>query len=180
MRHFLPNGEELTIRWPEIGDAPGLLANFQRMIGETDFLLFTRQEAGELDVKSEEEFIKSYLNSGDQLMLLAVARDTIVGSVTVNHSGYHKKGHIAEMGIAVERAWGNMGIGRRLMTAMIRWAEAHKKLQIIYLNVFSTNEKAMQLYRNFGFLECGRMPAGIAPRDGEYADLVMMYRRVKP
>ncbi|CAL1521590.1 GNAT family N-acetyltransferase [Chitinophaga sp. MM2321] len=180
MRHFLPNGQELVIRLPKPNDAAGLLANFQRMTRETDFLLFTHSEALDLDLESEEDFINTYLDTPDQLMLVAVVKGLLVGSITVNHSGYRKKAHIAEMGIAVEHAWSNLGIGRRLMTAMIRWAKEHEGLEIIYLNVFSTNEKAMQLYRNFGFMECGRLPQGILQREGHYADLVTMYRRVKP
>ncbi|HVI46929.1 MAG TPA: GNAT family N-acetyltransferase [Chitinophaga sp.] len=179
MRHFLPNGSELTIRLPRISDAAGLLDNFQRMTKEGDFLLFSHAEAMDLDLHSEEDFIGTHLDNPDQLMLIAEVSGLIVGSVTVNNSGYSKKKHTAEMGIAVEHAWSNLGIGRRLMTAMIRWAEEHPDLQVLFLNVFSSNEKAMQLYRNFGFLECGRLPQGIQLRPGAYADLVTMYRRVK-
>ncbi|MGN7819899.1 GNAT family N-acetyltransferase [Chitinophaga sp. 22536] len=180
MRHFLPNGAELIIRPPVVEDALGLLRNFQRMTQETEFLLFTPGEALELNEKSEEDFIKTYLKNPDQLMLVAMVNDTLVGSITVNHSGYYKRGHTAEMGIAVERAWSGLGIGRRLMTAMLRWAEQHTKIQLIYLQVFGNNDKAMHLYRNFGFLECGRLPYGIQQKEGQYADLVTMYRRVKP
>ncbi|MBC9931159.1 GNAT family N-acetyltransferase [Chitinophaga qingshengii] len=180
MRHFLPNGEELIIRPPVITDAIGLLRNFQRMTQETDYLLFTPGEALEMTERSEEDYIRTYLDNPNQLMLVAIVNDTLVGSVTVNHSGYQKKAHIAEMGIAVERAWGSLGIGRRLMTAMLRWAEQHEKIQLIHLQVFGNNDKAMHLYRNFGFLECGRLPNGIQQKDGQYIDLVTMYRRVKP
>ncbi|WP_161964115.1 GNAT family N-acetyltransferase [Chitinophaga flava] len=178
MRHFLPNGAELIIRQPTTADATGLLDNFQRMTQETDFLLFTYAESLELSQRTEEDYIKTYLGNSDQLMLLAVVEDKVVGSITINHSGYHKKGHTAEMGIAVEHAWSGLGIGRRLMTAMLRWAEQHKKIQLLYLQVFATNDRAMHLYRNFGFQECGRLPNGIELRDGQYVDLVTMYRQV--
>ncbi|WP_212001657.1 GNAT family N-acetyltransferase [Chitinophaga sp. HK235] len=178
MRHFLPNGAELIIRQPTTADASSLLDNFQRMTQETDFLLFTYAESLELSQRTEEDYIKTYLGNSDQLMLLAVVEDKVVGSITINHSGYNKKGHTAEMGIAVERAWSGLGIGRRLMTAMLRWAEQHKKIHLLYLQVFATNDRAMHLYRNFGFQECGRLPNGIELRDGQYVDLVTMYRQV--
>ncbi|PSL49795.1 RimJ/RimL family protein N-acetyltransferase [Chitinophaga niastensis] len=180
MKHFLPNGDELIIRSPEPTDAAGLLASFQRLTRETDYLLFTYGESLDLEVESEEDYIQSYLDHPNQLLLVAVVQGKIIGSVNLNQSGHHKKSHTGEMGIAIESAWNNMGIGRRLMTAMLRWAEHHPDLQIIYLNVFSTNEKAMQLYRNFGFMECGRLPQGIIQRNGTYTDLVTMYKRVKP
>ncbi|MBO9729281.1 MAG: GNAT family N-acetyltransferase [Chitinophaga sp.] len=180
MKHFLPNGDELIIRPPEINDAAALLASFQRLTAETDNLLFTHSESLELDIRSEEDYIHSYLDNPHQLLLVATVKGRIIGSINVNHSGLHKKAHTAEMGIAVERPWQNMGIGRRLITAMLRWAEGRPGLAMIYLHVFSPNEKAMQLYRNFGFQECGRQPAAILLKNGAYADLVTMFLQIKP
>jgi len=179
MKHFLPNGDELIIRPPEHNDAAGLLASFQRLTRETDYLLFTRSESEELDLASEEDYIHSYLDNPNQLLLVAVVRGRIIGSINVNHSGLHKKAHTAEIGIAVEKDWNNMGIGRRLLTAMLRWTDSREGLKMVYLHVFSNNEKAMQLYRNFGFMECGRLPYAILQRDGYYVDLVTMYLPLK-
>lgn len=180
MKHFLPTGDELIIRPPEIKDAAALLASFQRLTRETDYLLFTQSESLELDLASEEDYIQSYLDNPNQLLLVATVKGRIIGSINVNHSGLHKKAHTAEMGIAVESQWNNMGIGRRLITAMLRWAEERPGLQMVSLHVFSPNEKAMQLYRNFGFLECGRLPHAILLKNGTYADLVTMYLQIKP
>lgn len=180
MKHFLPTGDELIIRPPEIKDAAALLASFQRLTRETDYLLFTQKESLELDLASEEDYIQSYLDNPNQLLLVATVKGRIIGSINVNHSGLHKKAHIAEMGIAVESQWNNMGIGRRLITAMLRWAEERPGLHMVSLHVFSPNEKAMQLYRNFGFMECGRLPQAILLKNGDYADLVTMYRQIKP
>lgn len=180
MKHFLPNGDELIIRPPVLQDAAGLLASFQRLTRETDYLLFTHRESLELDIHSEQDYIQSYLDNPHQLLLLAIVKGNIVGSVNVNHSGLHKKAHSVEMGIAVESQWNNMGIGRRLMTAMLRWAEERPDLYLLSLQVFATNEKAMQLYRNFGFMECGRLPRGIQQKNGAYVDLVTMYLQIKP
>jgi RimJ/RimL family protein N-acetyltransferase len=180
MKHFLPNGDELIIRPPEINDAANLLASFQRLTRETDYLLFTQRESLELDIASEEDYIQSYIDNPNQLLLVAIVKGRIIGSVNVNHSGLYKKAHTAEMGIAVERQWNNMGIGRRLITAMLRWADERQGLHMIYLHVFSPNEKAMQLYRNFGFMECGRLPQAILQKNGAYADLVSMYLQIKP
>lgn len=179
MKHFLPTGDELIIRRPEHNDAADLLASFQRLTRETDYLLFTRSESMELDIASEEDYIQSYLDNPNQLLLVAIVQNQIIGSINVNHSGLHKKAHTAEIGIAVEKQWNNMGIGRRLLTAMLRWTESRNALRMVYLHVFSTNEKAMQLYRNFGFMECGRLPNAILQKDGNYVDLVTMYLELK-
>lgn len=65
------------------------------------------------------------------------------------------------------------------MTAMLRWAEIHPTITIIHFNVMAGNENAIQLYRNFDFVECGRLPGGICQPDGSYVDLIMMYKKVK-
>jgi RimJ/RimL family protein N-acetyltransferase len=179
MRHFLPNGQELFIRPAKPEDAPALLANFHQMVQETDFLLYTLPEAKTINVRSEQGFIQSFGDNSQHLLLLAEAGGEIVGSVSVRQGGFKKQRHTGEMGIAVRHAYWNLGIGRRLMTAMLRWAEAHPAITTIYFNVMASNEKAIQLYRNFDFMECGRLPGGICQPDGSYVDLIMMYKKVK-
>lgn len=164
------------IRPPKLEDAKGLLENFSAMTRETDFLLFTKEEAMELTITSEEDYIRGFItNAHEQLLLIAEVNGAIIGSLTLTAGGFRKRGHTAEMGIAVAHRYGNMGIGRRLLTAMVRWAEEHERLEIIHLSVFSSNEKAMHLYRNFGFKEYGRFPDAIQQPDGTYADLVLMH-----
>ncbi|WP_291912913.1 GNAT family protein [Chitinophaga sp. CB10] len=178
MRHFLPNGEELIIRPARLNDAAGLLANYQRMTAETDFLLFNHSEAMELDVEGEEAFIKSHIDKPRQLLLVAEVKGQIIGAVNVDNTGHDKRTHVGEMGIGVAKAYQNMGVGRRLMTAMLRWVEEHDDLWLITLQVAAANEKAIQLYRNFGFQEAGRIPDGIEITPGVFSDIVMMYKKV--
>lgn len=179
MRHFLPNGQELLIRPANTEDALALLANFQQITRETDFLLSTPSEAQAIDLRAEQRFIQSFGDNSQHLLLVAETGGQIVGTVSVRQGGFRKQHHVGEMGIAVQHAYRNLGIGRRLMTAMMRWAEAHPSITTIYFNVMANNEKAIQLYRNFDFMECGRLPGGIRQPDGSYADLIMMYKKVK-
>ncbi|MBV8255183.1 MAG: GNAT family N-acetyltransferase [Chitinophaga sp.] len=178
MRHFLPNGEELIIREARLRDAAGMLANYQRMTAETDFLLLNHAEAMDLDAESEEAFIKSHLEKNRQLLLVAEVNGRIIGAVNVDNTGHDKRTHVCEMGIGVAKEYHRMGIGRRLMTAMLRWVDEHDDLWLIYLQVAAANEKAIQLYRNFGFQECGRLPDGIELRPGLFSDIVTMYKKV--
>jgi RimJ/RimL family protein N-acetyltransferase len=178
MRTFLPNGEELAIREARLKDAAGLLAHYQRMTADTDFLLLNHAEALELDVESEEAFIKAHLDKPRQLLLVAEVKGRIIGAVNVDNTGHDKRAHVGEMGIGVAKEYQRMGVGRRLMTAMMRWVEEHDDLWLLYLQVASVNEKAIQLYRSFGFQECGRLPDGIEFRPNEFADIVTMYKKV--
>jgi RimJ/RimL family protein N-acetyltransferase len=179
MAHFLPNGQELLIRPAKLEDAAALLANFRQLAQETDFLMATATEASAIDIRSEQIFIQSFGDNSRHLLLLADVGGQIAGSVTVKQCDFHKQFHVGDMGIAVLHAYWNMGIGRRLMTAMVRWAEAHAQISLIRFNVLANNEKAIQLYRNFDFIECGRLPGGIRQPDGNCVDLISMYKKVK-
>jgi len=179
MQHYLPNGQELVIRPATVEDAPALLASFRQTTQETDFLLYTAVEAQAMTLESERAFIRSFGDNSRHLLLLAVAAGEIVGSVTVRQASFYKQRHLGEFGIVVKHAYWNMGIGRRLMTAVMRWAALHPEITILHFSVMATNERAIQLYRNFGFMEHGRQPKGIYQPDGTYADLILMTRYVK-
>lgn len=179
MQHFLPNGQVLLVRPALLEDAPALLALFRQLTTETDFLLMTKQEAAALTVADERAFISALSNQSRHLHLLAIVANQLTGSITIRQSDLKKEAHIGQLGIAILHEYWNMGIGRRLMTAAIRWAEQHNELEIIQLSVFANNERAIQLYRNFGFLEYGRLPQGFKQTDGTYGDAILMSKRIK-
>ena len=179
MQHFLPNGQVLLVRPATLEDAPALLALYQQLTTETGFLLMTPQESAAITVADEEAFLRSFCNRPQHLMLLAETEGRLVGSISVKQSGFKKEKHLGQLGIAVLHECWNMGIGRRLMTAAIRWAEQHEELEIIHFNVFANNERAIQLYRNFGFMEYGRLPQAFKQSDGTYGDSIFMSKRIK-
>ena len=180
MQHFLPNGQQLTIRRPEVADAAAVLACFQQLTRETDFLLFSPEEAMAIDLKQEEAFISAYLRHPDNLYLVADVEGEIVGTLSLNQGHFAKQHHRALLGIAVLHRYWNMGVGRRLLTTALRWAEAHPKIAIIHFEALATNERAIQLYRNFNFVEHGRIPNGIQQPNGQLVDLVAMSKQIKP
>lgn len=178
MQHFLPNGQVLIIRPAAPEDAPELLNYFRQAVSETDFLLITVPEAERLTVADEMLYIRSLANSLKHLHLLAISGGKIVGAITIKQADMQKEAHIGQLGIAILHQYWTMGIGRRLITAALRWAEQHNELEIIQLSVFSNNERAIQLYRNFGFLEYGRLLQGFRQPDGTYGDTILMSKRI--
>jgi RimJ/RimL family protein N-acetyltransferase len=179
MQHFLPNGQSLEIRKATQEDAGAILSYFRQLTKETEFLLFTLQESADLSLDSERDYIYGFKDDKKDLLLIAVTARQLVGSITIKQPGLWKQAHLGQLGIGVLHDYWNMGIGRRLVTAGIRWAEQHKDIEIIHLSVFSNNERAIQLYRNFGFEEYGRMPQGVRHQDGTYRDTILMSKRIK-
>jgi RimJ/RimL family protein N-acetyltransferase len=179
MQHFLPNGKKLTIRVPEVSDAQACLDCFLQLTQETDFLLYTHEEAKRFDLAAEEAFIRSYRDHPDNLFLIAEVDGAVVGTLSLNQARFLKQKHMALLGVAVLHKYWNMGIGRRLLTAAIRWVEEHPHITTIHFEVLATNERAIQLYRNFNFIEHGRIPQGLRQPDGNLVDLVVMSKQIK-
>ena len=180
MRHFLPNGKQLIIRPPQVMDAQACLTTFQTVTRETDFLLYTHEESLQYNLAKEEAFIRAYIDNPNNLFLVADVEGEIAGMVSLNQGRTRKQHHMALLGIAVLHKYWNMGIGRRLLTSAIRWAEGHPRIAVIHFEVLANNERAIQLYRNFNFTEHGRIPGGIIQPDGSLVDLVVMSKRIKP
>lgn len=109
-------------------------------------------------------------------MLVAEADGQIVG-----HAGLHKAGgsprraHAMMLGIAVRSDWQGKGVGRALMQALVALADGWLPTTRIELTVFVDNERAIQLYREFGFEIEGTHKA-YALRDGRHVDTYCMAR----
>jgi len=61
----------------------------------------------------------------------------------------------AELGIAVLDRWRGRGIGRRLIAHLEAWA-ADRGIERITLSVSETNDGAIRLYHDLGYVESGR------------------------
>lgn len=180
MRYLLANGQYLRIRGACADDAQALLDMFHQAVHETDFLMTTPEEAIRLTLAREREFIAAYEKNKYNLFLVADVERALVGSLSVTRPVYLKQKHTGEFGIVILEKYWNMGIARRMMTAMLQWAEKNEELHYIYLNVMANNEKAIRLYRNFGFLEEGRRPGFVRQADQLFQDIVIMGKWLKP
>jgi ribosomal protein S18 acetylase RimI-like enzyme len=80
--------------------------------------------------------------------------------------------HVARMGMGVQKAYRSLGIGRRLMEAVI--AKARRKgIEKIELGVYASNRAALALYRSAGFaVEGKKVRARLV--DGVYDDVLLM------
>jgi RimJ/RimL family protein N-acetyltransferase len=101
--------------------------------------------------------------------LVAVAGPEIIGLLHVDASRFG----FGEIGMAVAREWRGRGVGGALLAAAVDWARAHG-LHKLTLGVFPHNERAIGLYRRFGFVEEGRRVQQIRRTSGELWDTIEM------
>jgi L-phenylalanine/L-methionine N-acetyltransferase len=108
--------------------------------------------------------------------LVALAGDRIVGAAGLHmgHPGL-RRAHVRELGIGIAREWQGQGLGRRLITRLLDWADNWAGVLRVELTVHADNDRAIALYRGMGFVEEGRHRA-YALKNGRYMDAFFMAR----
>ena len=160
------------IRKATAADAEKILEYCKIIGGESDNLTFG-PEGVSMTVEREKEYLESIIKSEKQLYLIAVMDGEIVGSGVF--SGYAKPrlAHRGEISLSVRKSMWGQHIGTRLMEEIIHFAKYTAKAEIISLEVRSDNERAIALYKKFGFETFGTFK-GFMKIEGEYIDCDMM------
>jgi RimJ/RimL family protein N-acetyltransferase len=144
--------KNIQIRKVDISDAPALLDFFKKVGSETDFLMMDENGLG-TTVQEEEMHLKQYDNPKRGLYLVAVNENGyIVGqsAISQEHPTCKKADHIYGLGIVILKDYWGQGIATQMMNQLINYA---KEIGIgrLDLYVVTTNEKAIGLYKKFGF-----------------------------
>ena len=144
----------VEIRKAIASDAENILEYCKAIGAESDNLTFGA-EGVSITPEEEQEYLESILHSNKQLYLVAVYHNEIVGTAVLSGFNKARLSHRAEISISVKKEmWGNH-IGTRLMEKIIDFAKNTAETEIISLEVRSDNERAIALYRKFGFEKIG-------------------------
>ncbi len=85
--------------------------------------------------------------------------------------------HRCLLGMGVHRDHRRRGLGAALLAYAEEWAAANPHLEWIDLEVLTTNESAIRLYRRAGFAEVGEV-AEMFKMDGQSVSLTRMAKRI--
>ncbi|MBP1926521.1 RimJ/RimL family protein N-acetyltransferase [Sedimentibacter acidaminivorans] len=171
--YILKDGQKLTVRIPEVGDAKELINQMQVVDKETKFLA---REPGEFDftLEQESEFIRNNMNDENSHFLLGEINDRIIANCSVGLIQNKKRYlHRAGMGIAVLKDYWNKGIGKIMMQECINWCK-EKGVEQLELEVVTQNSRAISMYRSFGFEIYGTKKHALKYENGTYADEYFM------
>jgi ribosomal protein S18 acetylase RimI-like enzyme len=158
-------------------DAP-ILAAAERAIARVPGRLASNPD--EIDDVSVRQRIVD-LEDGDRgVYLVAEHEGTISGHAFLEPLPLAATSHVVRLTIAVHEGRRRRGVGRVLMNALLRWAEANPRVEKVELQVRSSNEAAIALYRSLGFVEEGRKTKRLKIGPHEYLDDVYMARWVGP
>lgn len=111
----------------------------------------------------------------NDLHLVAERDGRLCGSAGLHLTGVLRRRHVAHLGISVSAESQGQGVGSALMAAMCDYADQWAQILRIELTVFCDNQRAIGLYRKFGFLPEGTHRA-YAMRHGAYCDVLSMAR----
>jgi putative acetyltransferase len=120
------------------------------------------------------ERLEAKSSNGD-VQLVALAKGQLVAMAGLHANPHIRRRHAMHLGMAVTVPAQGKGVGRALMAALIDYADRWVAVMRIELTVFTDNERAIALYRKFGFVQEGIFRA-YGLRDGRYQDVLAMAR----
>jgi RimJ/RimL family protein N-acetyltransferase len=149
-RQRLPNGRELLIRPIRPEDAEPLRAGFSLLQPDEVRQRFLHS-LREISAESVERFTR--INPKTEFALVAAEPlppgEALVGAVA--RISIDPDGRNAEFAILVSHYIAGMGLGRYLMTRLVKWSRG-KKLERIYGDVMESNLPMLSLAKSLGFV----------------------------
>ncbi|HJG33481.1 hypothetical protein SAMN05216187_11367 [Jeotgalicoccus aerolatus] len=164
------------IRKMEVKDAASIIEHKKRVTEENPDTLATAIENKTITIEEEEATVKS-LGPND-LGIVAVDGDKVVGMLNMRQDHRKKFEHIGQFGISMQQAYTGSGTGTEMVKQAIQFARDNDMLEKIILTVFSNNPGAIKLYKKLGFEEEATLKNQVKLAQG-YTDLVYMSIDVK-
>lgn len=175
---ILKNGKEALLRNGTVEDGQAVFEVFNLTHDETDFLLSYSDE-NSYNPEQESAFLDEKTNSENEIEIVALVDGKIVGLAGIEKVGAkYKLRHRAEFGISIAKDYWGLGLGKALTSACIQCAKEAGYVQL-ELDVVAENERALALYKSFGFTEYGRNPKGFNSRFTGFQELVYMRLELK-
>lgn len=165
--------KEIVLRGAKENEAEMLIDYLKTVAGETKFLICEPDEV-KYTVEEERDFIRKHNESDDAMLILAFVDGEYAGNCSFSAKPDSRRTrHRAVIGIALFQKYTRFGLGRLLLTVLLRKIKEQGYEQV-ELSVFSGNEGAYHLYESLGFKECGRIPNANKYDDGTYSDEILM------
>lgn len=170
----LKNGQSCLLRSASEEDSQSFIHYLKQIYSETEFMTRYEDEF-EISVEDEKDFIAATIKNPHALLLAAFLDGRLVASANLSGvSTFVKSRHRAGLGISVAKEFWNSGFGSVLLSELIDAAKT-MGFEQLELEVVAENERAIALYKKFGFVTYGTREGAFKFRDGTYhAEHLMM------
>ena len=164
---------EFTVRPVRVEDALGI-NELRRMPGVFENILGLPSE----NLRRNEDFLRTMDDNSHHFVAITydnAGKEKVVGMAGLTVAANPRRRHVADIGMMVHKEYQGQGVGKKLLETLIDLADNWLMLIRVELGVYTDNERAINLYKKFGF-----EPEGIrhkdAVRNGQYVDVLMMAR----
>ncbi len=144
-----------AIRTARIEDAEVVLAIQREVIKEKNYFIAVSEEFNKTTEEHAEWILKT-LEHDRETMLVAEIDDKVVGWIVFQSQERKRMHHTGSFAVMLKKDFRNKGIGKLLIHELLSWAEGHPIIEKVTLGTFSTNTRAIELYKKLGFVEEGR------------------------
>lgn len=168
---------EITIRQAIPDDALEILRIGQILAKETDF--FIMDEVGlNLTVSELAEQLAILYESCNNILLVALANDKIIGLASVATGNDLALEQIGEVGISILQEYWGLGLGSLMIEEIIYWAQ-ESGLSRLELKVQKRNQRAIHLYEKFGFQKQAIINRGAKSKEGNFLEVLCMSHKLE-
>ena len=168
---MLRDGSVLQISRPRGENAAEILEYLKIVGGETHFLLMDENGLGISEEREAKILEAAYVEPRGGMHFGKINRE-IACMFSLSCHPRRRLAHTGEIALSVRKKYWHIGVGSAIMEALIELAK-EASLKNVELGVYADNERAIALYRRFGFEEIGRH-RGKMYVDGEYYDEILM------
>lgn len=167
----LRDGSVLQISRPRGENAAEILEYLKIVGGETHFLLMDENGLGISEEREAKILEAAYVEPRGGMHFGKINRE-IACMFSLSCHPRRRLAHTGEIALSVRKKYWHIGVGSAIMEALIELAK-EASLKNVELGVYADNERAIALYRRFGFGEIGRHRGRMCV-DGEYYDEILM------
>ncbi|MBV9790091.1 MAG: GNAT family N-acetyltransferase [Chloroflexi bacterium] len=161
-------GEKVKLRAVERED----LKTLYQLEQDLDLVLMADGNWQPIPLATMEKGFDKDVENEDRSWFIIEADGKVIGSVGLHHRD--RRLHMSAFGIAIyDREYLGKGYGRDAIATLFKWAFDIQNYRRIWLETWSTNERAIRCYQSLGFVEEGRLRQH-GYYDGKYFDVVLM------
>ncbi|MFF2855731.1 GNAT family N-acetyltransferase [Peribacillus sp. NPDC058002] len=165
------------IRNGELADAEAVLDVQNSVISEGEYFIAVSEEFNKTP-EQQRDWIRTLLENERETIIVAEKNGEVIGWIVFQSENRKRMSHKGSFGMMIRKNYRGKGIGKELLKALLEWAEANPFIEKVSLGVFSTNQRAISLYKKMGFVEEGRKIKEFKMSEREYVDDIIMYKMV--
>ncbi|MED3985771.1 GNAT family N-acetyltransferase [Peribacillus simplex] len=165
------------IRTGELEDAETVLDVQNSVISEGEYFIAVSEEFNKTP-EQQRDWIRRLLENDRETIIVAEINGEVIGWIGFQSENRKRMSHKGSFGMMIRKNYRGKGIGKELIEALLEWAEANPFIEKVSLGVFSTNQRAISLYKKMGFVEEGRKIKEFKMSESEYVDDIIMYKMV--